>query len=232
MASKKKNSNYVTEKNAQKQEAIAKKKQSEKTKKLVKTIALATLITVFVIGAIIAGLYFMGAFDYVPDGTSDVLISFDGGKGSLHVELYGNDAPNTVARFLALAKNNYFNGKAINAYKDGNLYIATEESPTGSKIDGEFSANGKENKIPFEVGTLVMARGDDYNSAYGAFFIVTTDTDVKALAGKYAAFGKITDGMDAIEAIIAGLNPDANGNIPESEQVKITGISEHASHSH
>lgn len=232
MASKKKNSNYVTEKNAQKQEAIAKKKQSEKTKKLVKTIALATLITVLVIGAIVAGLYFMGAFDYVPDGTSDVLISFDGGKGSLHVELYGNDAPNSVARFLALAKNNYFNGKAINAYKDGNLYIATEESPTGSKIDGEFSANGKENKIPFEVGTLVMARGDDYNSAYGAFFIVTKDTDVKALEGKYAAFGKITDGMDAIEAIIAGLTPNADGTIPEAQQVKITSISEHASHSH
>ena len=232
MASKKKNSNYVTEKNAQKQEAIAKKKRSEKTKKLVKTIALATLITVLVIGAIVAGLYFMGAFDYVPDGSSDVLISFDGGKGSLHVELYGNDAPNSVARFLALAKNNYFNGKAINAYKDGNLYIATEESPTGSKIDGEFSANGKENKIPFEVGTLVMARGDDYNSAYGAFFIVTKDTDVKALEGKYAAFGKITDGMDAIEAIIAGLTPNADGTIPEAQQVKITSISEHASHSH
>ena len=232
MAGKKKNSNYVTEKNAQKQEAIAKKKQSEKTKKLVKTIALATLITALVIGAIVAGLYFIGAFDYVPDGTSDVLISFDGGKGSLHVELYGNDAPNTVARFLALAKNNYFNGKAINAYKDGNLYIATEESPTGSKFDGEFSANGKENKIPFEVGTLVMARGDDYDSAYGAFFIVTEDTDVKALEGKYAAFGKITEGMDAIEAIIASLKPDADGKIPEAQQVKITGISEHASHSH
>ena len=232
MASKKKNSNYVTEKNAQKQEAIAKKKQSEKTKKLVKTIALATLITVLVIGAIVAGLYFMGAFDYVPDGTSDVLISFDGGKGSLHVELYGNDAPNSVAFFLALAKDGHFNGKAINAYKDGNLYIDAETSPTGNGLDGEFSANGKENKIPFEVGTLVMARGDDYNSAYGAFFIVTEDTDVKALEGKYAAFGKITDGMDAIEAIIAGLTPNADGTIPEAQQVKITGVSEHASHSH
>ena len=232
MANKKKNSNYVTEKNAQKQEAIAKKKQSEKTKKLVKTIALVTLITVLVVGAIVAGLYFMGVFDYIPEGTSDVLISFDGGKGSLHVELYGNDAPNSVAFFLALAKDGHFNGKAINAYKDGNLYIDAEMSPTGNGLDGEFSANGKENKIPFEVGTLVMARGDDYNSAYGAFFIVTKDTDVKALEGKYAAFGKITDGMDAIESIIAGLTPNADGTIPEAQQVKITSISEHASHSH
>ena len=232
MANKKKNSNYVTEKNAQKQEAIAKKKQTEKTKKLVKTIALVALISILVIGAIVAALYFIGVFDYIPEGTSDVLIEFEGNNGSLHVELYGNDAPETVANFLTLVKNGYFNGKTINAYKDGNLYLGSESSSVANGVKGEFSANGKENKIPFEVGTLVMARGDDYDSAYGRFFIVTKDTDVKALEGKYAAFGKITGGMDAIEAIIAGLTPDADGKIPEAQQVKISGISEHASHSH
>ena len=232
MATKKKNSNYVTEKNAQKQEAIAKKKQSEKTKKLVKTIALVTLITVLVVGAIVAGLYFLGVFDYVPEGTSDVLIEFEGNNGSLHVELYGNDAPETVANFLTLVKNGYFNGKTINAYKDGNLYLGSESSSVANGVKGEFSANGKENKIPFEVGTLVMARGDDYDSAYGRFFIVTKDTDVKALEGKYAAFGKITGGMESIEKIISSIRPTADGLISESEQVKISGISEHASHSH
>ena len=232
MATKKKNSNYVTEKNIQKKEALAKKKQSEKTKKLVKTIALVTLITVLVVGAIVAGLYFLGVFDYVPEGTSDVLISFGDGKGSLHVSLYGHDAPKTVAFFQALVKDKYFDDKAVDLYKDGNLYIGAGAEPYKNYVAGEFDANGTENKIPFEVGTLVMARGDDYDSAYGAFFIVTEDTDVKALEGKYAAFGKITEGMDAIEAIIASLKPDANGNIPENEQVKITGISEHESHSH
>ena len=232
MATKKKNSNYVTEKNIQKKEALAKKKQSEKTKKLVKTIALVALITVLVVGAIVAGLYFLGVFDYVPEGTSDVLISFGDGKGSLHVSLYGHDAPKTVAFFQALVKDKYFNDKTVNLYKDGNLYIGAGAEPYKNHVAGEFDANGTENKIPFEVGTLVMARGDDYNSAYGAFFIVTEDTDVKALEGKYAAFGKITDGMDAIEAIIAGLTPDADGKIPEAQQVKITSISEHASHSH
>ena len=232
MANKKKNSNYVTEKNAQKQEAIAKKKQSEKNKKLVKTIALVTLITVLVIGAIVAGLYFLGVFDYIPEGTSDVLISFGDGKGSLHVSLYGHDAPKTVAFFQALVNDKYFNDKTVNLYKDGNLYIAAGAKPYKNHVAGEFDANGTENKIPFEVGTLVMARGDDYDSAYGAFFIVTKDTDVKALEGKYAAFGKITDGMDAIEAIIAGLTPNADGTIPLEQHVKITSISEHASHSH
>ena len=232
MATKKKNSNYVTEKNIQKKEALAKKKQSEKTKKLIKTIAIAALITILVVGAIVAGLYFLGVFDYVPEGTSDVLISFGDGKGSLHVSLYGHDAPKTVAFFQALVKDKYFNDKAVDLYKDGNLYIGAGAEPYKNHVAGEFDANGTENKIPFEVGTLVMARGDDYNSAYGAFFVVTEDTDVKALEGKYAAFGKITDGMDAIEAIIAGLTPDADGKIPEAQQVKITSISEHASHSH
>ena len=232
MATKKKNSNYVTEKNIQKKEALAKKKQSEKTKKLIKTIAIAALITILVVGAIVAGLYFLGVFDYIPEGTSDVLISFGDGKGSLHVSLYGHDAPKTVAFFQALVKDKYFDDKTVNLYKDGNLYIGAGAEPYKNHVAGEFDANGTENKIPFEVGTLVMARGDDYDSAYGAFFIVTEDTDVKALEGKYAAFGKITDGMDAIEAIIASLKPDADGKIPEAQQVKITGISEHASHSH
>ena len=232
MASKKKNSNYVTEKNIQKKEALAKKKQSEKTKKLIKSIALVVLIAALVIGAIVAGLYFLVVFDYIPEGTSDVLISFGDGKGSLHVSLYGHDAPKTVAFFQALVKDKYFNDKAVDLYKDGNLYIGAGAEPYKNHVAGEFDANGTENKIPFEVGTLVMARGDDYDSAYGAFFIVTEDTDVKALEGKYAAFGKITDGMDAIEAIIAGLTPDADGKIPEAQQVKITSISEHASHSH
>ena len=232
MATKKKNSNYVTEKNIQKKEALAKKKQSEKTKKLIKTIAIAALITILVVGAIVAGLYFLGVFDYVPEGTSDVLISFGDGKGSLHVSLYGHDAPKTVAFFQALVKDKYFDDKAVDLYKDGNLYIGAGAEPYKNHVAGEFDANGTENKIPFEVGTLVMARGDDYDSAYGAFFIVTEDTDVKALEGKCAAFGKITDGMDAIEAIIASLKPDADGKIPEEQQVKITSISEHASHSH
>jgi cyclophilin family peptidyl-prolyl cis-trans isomerase len=230
MATKKKNSNYVTEKNAQKQEAIAKKKRSEKTKKLVKTIALVTLITVLVVGAIVAGLYFIGVFDYVPEGTSDVLISFGDGKGSLHVSLYGHDAPKTVAYFQSLVQRKYFNDKTVNFYKDGNLYIGAGAEPYKNGVEGEFSANGKENKIPFEVGTLVMARGEGYDSGYGRFFIVTEETDVAALQGNYAAFGKITGGYDVIKDIISKLTPNSDGSIYFGEQVKILSISTHDSH--
>ena len=70
-----------------------------------------------------------------------------------------------------------------------------------------------------------MARGEEYDSAYGRFFVVTEDTDVSKLKGSYAAFGRITDGMDVIEEIISKV--DSNGNLPE---VKILSISSHDSH--
>lgn len=233
MANKKKNSNYVTEKSADKKAAAAKKKQSEKNKALAKKIILWSVVAVLAIGAILAGLYFGGAFDYVPGGTEDLLITFEDDYGSLHVELYRNDAPETVKSFLTLVSGEYFKGKAINGYKDGNLYLGDDKATVDKKgVVGEFAANGKTNKVPFKVGTLVMARGEDYDSAYGRFFIVTEDTDVKALEGKYAAFGRITEGMEIIESIVKGIKADADGKIPVGEQIIIESISSHASHSH
>ena len=228
MANKKKNSNYVTEKSTQKKEAIAKKKQSDKRKARIKSIVLWCAVALLVIGAIIVAMYFAGAFDYVPEGTEDILITFDGDVGSLHAEIYGDDAPGMVANFIGLLSSGYFNGKTVNTYKDGNLYLGAEART--STDNGSTSSKG--NKIPFKVGSLVMAIEDKYDSNYGRFFIVTEDTDVKSLSGKYAVFGQITDGMEVVEKIISGIHPDAEGNIPETEQVKITSITTHASHSH
>ena len=232
MADKKRNSNYSTEKKTQKSEEKTKRKQEAKKKALVKDIVLKSLIALLVIGALVTAMYFGGAFNYSPEGTEDVLISFEGSYGSIHVELYGNDAPETVKSFLALVKGGYFTDKTVNAYKDGNLYLGDEQSEFKNGIVGEFSANGKENKIPFEEGTLVMARGEDYNSAYGRFFIVTKETDVRSLKGNYAAFGRITEGMDAVKNIISGITPEEDGRITLEQQVNITSISSHASHSH
>ena len=56
--------------------------------------------------------------------------------------------------------------------------------------------------------------------------------DVKALEGKYAAFGRINDGMEIIESIIKDIKADADGKIPVADQIVIESISTHASHSH
>ena len=133
-----------------------------------------------------------------------------------------------VAFFLGLVNNGYFTGKTVKEYKDGNLYLGAEK-PASTE---DLGTNGKGNKIPFDVGSLVMAIDDDYASTYGRFFIVTEDTDVKALKGSYAVFGKITGGMDVVEKIISNIHPDADGKIPVAEQVRITSITAHESHSH
>ena len=229
MANKKKNSNYVTEKTTNKKQAEAKKQKAKKTKKTVMSILVPAAILLVIAGVILTVMILGGAFDYIPTPTEHVAIELSG-HGSLHVELYGDDAPDTVKSFLALANSGYFNGKSIHALVDGNLYLGSEESGSNNGVVGEFSANGKENKIPFEVGTLVMARGDDYDSAYGRFFIVTKETDISALEGKYAPFGKITDGMTEIESIILNLTPNADGSIYAGERITITSISAHDSH--
>ena len=231
MANKKKNSNYVTEKTAMKKEAAAKQRKAAKTKKTVMAVLVPTLAVLLIAAVILTVMVLGGAFDYIPEPTEHVAIDL-AGHGSLHVELYGNDAPETVKSFLALANGGYFNGKMVNALIDGSLYLGSEESGTEKGVVGEFSANGKENKVPFKVGTLVMARGEDYDSAYGRFFIVTKDTDTAALKGNYAAFGRITDkdGIELVEKLIEGLHPNSDGEIPATEQVSINSISSHEHH--
>lgn len=228
MANKKKNSNYVTEKTTQKKADEAKKKQALKVKRTVKSVLIGVAIAAVAIAAVLALLYFCGVFTYTPTATEHVSIEFEGYNTSLHVELYRNDAPETVKGFLSRVNGKHFDGKTIHALIDGSLHLGDLDSGVESGgVRGEFSANGVTNNIPFEVGTLVMARGEDYDSGYGRFFIVTEDTDVNALKGNYAPFGKITGGMSVIDEIISGLTPNDDGTIPESERVVIKSISTH-----
>ena len=231
MAKKKKNSNYVTAKTTEKKEAATKQKVATEKKKRVKGIVLGVSVAVVILAALFAIIYFGGGFDYVPDVTDHVEMYLGDNNEYFHVDLYGKDAPKTVAHFRELMKDDYYVGKGSTAIIGGNVYFGdVETGKTGPK--GEFKANGVENKIPIRVGSLVMARGEDYDSAYGRFFIVTEDTDVKALKGSYAVFGKITGGMDVVEKIISNIHPDADGKIPVAEQVRITSITAHESHSH
>lgn len=229
MAKNKKNSNYVTDKTLQKKAEANKQKKAAKTKKTVKSVAVTSAVALVILAALFAVLYFGGAFDYIPEATEHVTITLDGYSTSLHVELYGEDAPETTKHFKSLTSGHYYDGKTLTAYKDGNLYFGEESSGNGG-IKGEFADNGTKNKIPFKEGTLVMARGEGYDSAYGRFFIVTEDTDISSLKGSYAAFGRVTGGMEIIEEIVSKLNVGTDGSIPAAEQTKITSISAHDSH--
>ena len=223
MAKQKKNSNYVTEKTAAaKAERDAAKLKELRDKKL-KIIAISIAASVALIALIVGILFATGAFDYNPDPTYHATVNFDDGS-SLHIELYGNDAPETVKHFRKLCEEGHFNGRTAHSLLDGSLYFGTEISgATG--IKGEFSDNGVENKIPMKKGVVCMARGSEYDSAYGQFFVLTqNNSDIK---GQYAAFGRITE-LEGLESLLDKITVDANGVVTGSP--KITGVSLHAAH--
>ena len=169
MAKQKKNSNYVTEKTAAAKAEREAAKIKEKKEKTIKIVAISVGSAVLVIGLIIGLLAALGAFSYDPDPTYHATFSFDNGS-SLHIELYGNDAPETVKHFIKLCQDGHFNGRSAHSLINGEMFIGMEVADSKG-IKGEFSSNGIENKIPMKKGVVCMARGEDPNSAYGQFFI-------------------------------------------------------------
>jgi peptidyl-prolyl cis-trans isomerase B (cyclophilin B) len=124
--------------------------------------------------------------------------------GVMTGELYDDIAPETVKNFAELAQNGFYNGLTFHRVIPG--FMIQGGCPRGDgtggpgySIRGEFSANGVRNDLQHKTGVLSMARTMDPNSAGSQFFIMVADAP--HLDGQYAAFGKITDGMDVAQEI-------------------------------
>ncbi|WP_139994436.1 peptidylprolyl isomerase [Kurthia sp. Dielmo] len=136
------------------------------------------------------------------------------------LELYPKVAPNTVANFVSLAKEGKYNGLIFHRVIPGFMIQGGDPSGDGTggpgyTIDGEFSNNDFTNDLKHERGVISMARSGDPNSAGSQFFIM-----VKASAnldGDYAAFGKVTKGMDVVDTIVNA--PRDKADKPNSDQV-------------
>ncbi len=225
MAKQKKNSNYVTEKTAAAKAEREAAKIKEKKEKTIKIVAISVGSAVLLIGLIIGLLAAFGAFNYDPEPTYHATFNFDNGS-SLHIELYGNDAPATVKHFVKLCQDGHFNGRSAHSLINGELFVGIEVAGS-TGIKGEFSNNGFENKVLMEKGVVCMARGEDPNSAYGQFFILTKKDS--SLKGDYAAFGKITD-MTALDTLLDSITINEDGRV-ENAPV-ITNVSLHEAHDH
>lgn len=149
--------------------------------------------------------------------------------GTIKVELYADIAPITVANFCTLANDNFYDGLTFHRVYSGFMIQGGDPKGNGTggsdkKIKGEFSANGVENSLSHERGVLSMARrGDSYDSASSQFFIVH-DTSPH-LDGQYAAFGKVTEGMDVVDAICQNTPViDGNGTVARTLQPVIKSI--------
>ena len=124
--------------------------------------------------------------------------------GIIKLELYPSVAPITVENFTKLADEGFYDGlifhRVINGFMiQGGDPEGTGMGGSGKNIKGEFAVNGVENNISHVRGVISMARSRNYNSASSQFFIVHKDSTY--LDGQYAAFGRVTEGMDVVDAI-------------------------------
>ena len=119
-------------------------------------------------------------------------------------ELYPETAPQSVYNFIYLCNKGFYNGlifhRVIPGFMiQGGCPDGTGMGGPGYCIKGEFFFNGFKNELRHKRGVLSMARSSSPNSAGSQFFIM--HEDAKHLDGQYAAFGKVTSGMDVVDAI-------------------------------
>lgn len=124
--------------------------------------------------------------------------------GVIKLELYPEIAPITVENFVDLVNDNFYDGlifhRVIKGFMiQGGCPEGTGTGGPGHNITGEFRANGIENNLKHDRGVISMARAMDPNSAGSQFFIMHENSP--HLDGQYAAFGKVTEGMDVVDDI-------------------------------
>ena len=124
--------------------------------------------------------------------------------GVMKGELYPKLAPKTVENFVNLAKSDFYDGLIFHrVIKDfmiqGGCFDKDMVPKTADVIIGEFDANGFKNPLKHTKGVLSMARTNEPNSASSQFFIMHQDSP--HLDGQYAAFGKVTEGLEYVDEI-------------------------------
>ena len=135
--------------------------------------------------------------------TELILITMENGD-EIKAELYPETAPKTVENFLKLVDEKFYDGLIFHRVIKGFMIQGGDPTGTGmggskDTIVGEFRANGFQNDLAHTRGVLSMARTNMPNSASSQFFIMHQDTP--HLDGQYAAFGKVIEGMEAVDKI-------------------------------
>ncbi|AKN33061.1 peptidylprolyl isomerase [Clostridium carboxidivorans P7] len=126
-------------------------------------------------------------------------------RGVIKAELYPEIAPNTVNNFISLIKKGFYNGivfhRVIPGFMiQGGCPLGNGTGGPGYSIKGEFTSNGFKNDLKHTTGVLSMARTMQPDSAGSQFFLMTENAP--HLDGQYAAFGKVTEGMDIAQEIV------------------------------
>lgn len=133
------------------------------------------------------------------------VVTFEMENGDImKAELYPEVAPNTVNNFVSLVKKGFYDGVIFHRVISGFMIQGGDPNGTGMggpgySIKGEFAQNGVENNLVHDAGVLSMARAMHPDSAGSQFFIM--HKNAPHLDGAYAAFGKVTEGMEVVNQI-------------------------------
>ena len=143
----------------------------------------------------------------------------------MKAELYPEVAPNTVNNFISLVKKGFYDGIIFHRVIEGFMIQGGDpEGPgmggPGYSIQGEFNYNGFANDLKHTPGVLSMARAMDPDSAGSQFFIM--HEAAPHLDGQYAAFGKIIEGMDVVDAIATTKTGAMDRPVNEQKMKKVT----------
>ena len=141
-------------------------------------------------------------------------------QGTIKVELYPDVAPNTVNNFISLVQKGFYDGTIFHRVIPGFMIQGGDPEGTGMGgpgygIKGEFAANGVKNDLKHTTGVISMARSQMKDSAGSQFFIMVADAP--HLDGQYAAFGKVTEGIDVAQAIVSA--PRDRMDRPHEDQI-------------
>ena len=195
------------------------KKKANKKSDIIQKAIIIVLIIALLAAIVILGVGYYKKATYVvknPIATIEVE-----NYGTMKIELYPDQAPNTVNNFITLANNQFYDGLTFHRIiKDfmiqGGDPLHNGTGGSKNKIKGEFKDNGVNNNISHKKGVISMARSSDYDSASSQFFIVTKDSTF--LDGKYAAFGVVTSGLDVVLKISDVKAIDDNGTVEYKNQ--------------
>lgn len=145
--------------------------------------------------------------------------------GIIKIELFKQTAPNTVKNFMSLIQKGFYDGLIFHRVIPG--FMIQGGCPEGSgmggpdyAIQGEFTGNNCTNKLSHERGVISMARSAHPDSAGSQFFIVVSDAP--HLNGQYAAFGKVTEGMETADRIVNTDRDDMDKPIQDQKIKKAT----------
>lgn len=145
-----------------------------------------------------------------------------GDESQIKLELYPENAPNTVNNFIALAQKGYYDQLIFHRVIKGFMIQGGDPTGTGTGgpgylIKGEFKENGFANELKHSRGVISMARSSHPDSAGSQFFIV--HQDATHLDGKYAAFGKVIAGIEVVDRI-ANAKTDFRDKPLEEQMIK------------